>query len=841
RQRRRTVACGLQLRRQPPCPRPRAEDPNPSAAAGRRAVDGSRLDGRHGDMSSSKRRGGGRRGRGRGRGAVAENDMDHLETSAPSSPSTTSDREDHPVLIPRQSLACYVGSSELSSTLLNPKINHRSDAIFGDQAVEQLKLRHHKPLKFHERYRPYLRDAGLLGLSQICQKMPQLDKALITALVERWRPETHSFHLASGEITVTLQDVAMLFALPIDGRPVCSSTDHDYGQVVLDCLGLDARGPAMPGKSFLHYKWLKKNFYELPEDADDITVERHVRAYILSLLCGVLFPDGTGRMSLIYLPLIADLSRVSTYSWGSALLAFLYRSLCSVASSHNIKNIGGSLLLLQLWSWERFHVGRPLVRSPLCAEIGIEQDPPPIGFRWVGARPQSENATRCLKQYRDELNLQRVDQVKWEPYLLIESSTLPPLCTKDADLWLTQAPLINFPIVEMYLPERVMRQFGLRQCIPPPFRPTLQSLHRISRRGRERENWEETHHEYIQEWEARRQRIFRDTEQYDPSSYDEYLRWYSGATRRYLVPATSDDAEAGPSASHDDSLDPQYQTKSPMIRKAVDKLEGMVKKAKRAMTSTADTTTQALVAEFLHGFQDVLQDLGEVQKSSDPAVQPCGSDTSPQILHEAGENIDTNEEDQQEEDEELNTVEHASLTLEPVNEENDFSNTVLPENPLLSVEENCDSAAPATDNCEAATPATDLVIPQPGEDLHQDEHLEDHDEMEQTIFMVEPKFEEDDGSNFVLPPSPPELLLEDQGEPTKPTEELGESAGLGTESCPVEQGLEVGETEDQENPSTAEHDIVMVEHMDEEHNKNCNGVYSSCQVSSAIVDPIQIE
>jgi len=437
------------------------------------------------------------------------------------------------------------------------------------QAVEQLKLRHHKPLKFHERYRPYLRDAGLLGLAQICQKMPQLDKALITALVERWRPETHSFHLASGEITVTLQDVTMLFALPIDGRPVCSTTDHDYAQVVLDCLGQDARGPAMPGKSFLHYKWLKKNFYELPEEADDMTVERHVRAYILSLLCGVLFPDGTGRMSLIYLPLIADLSRVSTYSWGSAVLAFLYRSLCSVASSHNIKNIGGSLLLLQLWSWERFHVGRPLVRSPLCTEIGIEQDLPPIGFRWVGARTQSENATRCLKQYRDELNLQRVDQVKWERYLQIERSTLPPLCTRDADLWLTQAPLINFPIVEMYLPERVMRQFGLRQCIPPPFRPTLQSLHRISRRGKERENWEETHHEYIQEWEARRQRIFRDTEQYDPSSYEEYLRWYSGATRRYLVPATSDDVEAGPSAPTDDSLDLQYQAKSPIIRKAV--------------------------------------------------------------------------------------------------------------------------------------------------------------------------------------------------------------------------------------------------------------------------------
>lgn len=86
---------------------------------------------------SSKTRGGGRRGRGRGRGrhAVSENDMNHQETSAASSPSTTSDKEDNVELTPEHSsLGCYVGPAvPVPSTLLNPKINHRSDAIFGDQ------------------------------------------------------------------------------------------------------------------------------------------------------------------------------------------------------------------------------------------------------------------------------------------------------------------------------------------------------------------------------------------------------------------------------------------------------------------------------------------------------------------------------------------------------------------------------------------------------------------------------------------------------------------------------------------------------------------------------------
>jgi Plant mobile domain len=45
----------------------------------------------------------------------------------------------------------------------------------------------------------------------------QLDKSLLTALVERWRPETSTFHLLVGELTVTLEDVCCLWGLPIRG------------------------------------------------------------------------------------------------------------------------------------------------------------------------------------------------------------------------------------------------------------------------------------------------------------------------------------------------------------------------------------------------------------------------------------------------------------------------------------------------------------------------------------------------------------------------------------------------------------------------------------------------
>jgi Plant mobile domain len=48
----------------------------------------------------------------------------------------------------------------------------------------------------------------------------QLDRSLLTALVDRWRPETHTFHLPCGEMAPTLQDVSFLLGLPIDGDAV---------------------------------------------------------------------------------------------------------------------------------------------------------------------------------------------------------------------------------------------------------------------------------------------------------------------------------------------------------------------------------------------------------------------------------------------------------------------------------------------------------------------------------------------------------------------------------------------------------------------------------------------
>ena len=70
----------------------------------------------------------------------------------------------------------------------------------------------------HPEVQQRLETAGFIGLYKVW--FTRLDYALITALVERWCAETHTCHLTVGEATVTLQDVGVLWGLPVVGRPI---------------------------------------------------------------------------------------------------------------------------------------------------------------------------------------------------------------------------------------------------------------------------------------------------------------------------------------------------------------------------------------------------------------------------------------------------------------------------------------------------------------------------------------------------------------------------------------------------------------------------------------------
>ncbi|KAH1039265.1 hypothetical protein J1N35_041008 [Gossypium stocksii] len=61
----------------------------------------------------------------------------------------------------------------------------------------------------------YLKETRFLLMSRMLGGT-KLEPALISALLETWRPKTHVFHLLCGEYMITLKDVTLQLSLPID-------------------------------------------------------------------------------------------------------------------------------------------------------------------------------------------------------------------------------------------------------------------------------------------------------------------------------------------------------------------------------------------------------------------------------------------------------------------------------------------------------------------------------------------------------------------------------------------------------------------------------------------------
>ncbi|KAL9677357.1 hypothetical protein QQ045_005586 [Rhodiola kirilowii] len=73
-------------------------------------------------------------------------------------------------------------------------------------------------LTLDARIRPYVVAADFYLWTQVCDV--KVDPSLLIAVVERGRPETHTFHFNDGEATITLQYISLLTGLPVEGMPV---------------------------------------------------------------------------------------------------------------------------------------------------------------------------------------------------------------------------------------------------------------------------------------------------------------------------------------------------------------------------------------------------------------------------------------------------------------------------------------------------------------------------------------------------------------------------------------------------------------------------------------------
>ncbi|KAF1895007.1 hypothetical protein Lal_00022503, partial [Lupinus albus] len=158
-----------------------------------------------------------------------------------------------------------------------------------------------------------------------------IDPSLITAIVERWRPETHTFHLPCGECTITLEDVSLQLGLNVNGRPITGPKYFDWDEMCGELLG------------------------KVP------IVEEDMRGLITLVNSPLTYTNTI--TTVLYLHLLRDISRVNRYSLGSACLANLYREMCR-ATKPNGKAMGECLILLQSWAWYKLHFLAPRLDGP---------------------------------------------------------------------------------------------------------------------------------------------------------------------------------------------------------------------------------------------------------------------------------------------------------------------------------------------------------------------------------------------------------------------------------------------------------------------------------------------
>ncbi|XP_021719492.1 protein MAIN-LIKE 1-like [Chenopodium quinoa] len=212
----------------------------------------------------------------------------------------------------------------------------------------------------------------------------RFDWPLISAFVERWQPDTNTFHMPFGEITIMLHDVYHILGLRVDGSMVSTTPSTD---VLRDACSVT----------------LDMTEEELNEKCGTKTVWQ--------VLGGCLFLDKSGNRThpSFFNELFVEDVQISEYSWGSAVLAYMYRQL-GTTSRRDADSIAGCLTLLQAWIYEYFPCFQPQ-QGTLTRELAI-----PHASAWdVGSGCPNKSMERLLA-FRARLDHLTDNEVNWLPY-----------------------------------------------------------------------------------------------------------------------------------------------------------------------------------------------------------------------------------------------------------------------------------------------------------------------------------------------------------------------------------------------------------------------------------------
>ncbi|RYR77256.1 hypothetical protein Ahy_A01g001707 [Arachis hypogaea] len=273
--------------------------------------------------------------------------------------------------------------------------------------------------------------------------------------------------------------------------------------------------PSQVQKFAVNCIWFQETFGECPEGADEETVRRFARTYIMMLLGTQLFADKSGnRIHIIWLPYVARLEEMGSYSWESAALAWLYRCMCRVENRHVVK-LAGPLQLLQSWIFWRFPRFRP---------AGYDTCSWPLASRWSGYNPSYSEKGPRVQSTRLKIDMLQSRDV-------VHPEALEP---RHMAVWRSVTSLIYFAVVEWHHVDRVLPQFGGVQPLP---RPALNIDFLMSKDGRGSDRWfpSALQHWHIL-WETHVDHVLRFDVVADPRPSHTYLDWWSQHGKRFLSP-----------------------------------------------------------------------------------------------------------------------------------------------------------------------------------------------------------------------------------------------------------------------------------------------------------------
>ncbi|XP_020214428.1 serine/threonine-protein phosphatase 7 long form homolog [Cajanus cajan] len=122
--------------------------------------------------------------------------------------------------------------------------------------------------------RPYLARAGMLGVAALSYFL--IDHQLISGLVERWRPKTHTFHMTFEECTITLEDVSILLSLKVHGDPITDCSTYRWVSLVEDLFGITPPPATIKGGRLI-MSWVDQYFFDVSMHVHSVQqMERYV-------------------------------------------------------------------------------------------------------------------------------------------------------------------------------------------------------------------------------------------------------------------------------------------------------------------------------------------------------------------------------------------------------------------------------------------------------------------------------------------------------------------------------------------------------------------------------------